>query len=271
MSARPPEPIDFSGVRVVFFDIGGTLAYPHPSFNGLIAQVCQAHGLPVTVEDAGRVEPIVWGHIAKRKDAGRGFSLSADDSQAFWLWVYQTYLTELGHASAADSDLPKRLLETFILSESYRLYDDVIPTLDRLKRAGYTLGVISNWEAWLDRLLVDLAISAYFTVTVVSGAAGIEKPDPRIFHRALEGAQSQPGEAIHVGDNPTDDVAGAEGVGITGILLDRNDRFAPVFPKHLVDGARDETVVATQGVAPEIRTAPRVRHLLELPDLLGAP
>src|SRR5436190_11725959 len=107
-----PQTPDLTAIRVVFFDIGGTLAYPHPSFNGLIAQVCQAHGLPITAEDAGRVEPNVWAHIARRKDAGRGFSLNVDDSRAFWLWVYQTYLTELGHAPAADTDLPQRLLDS---------------------------------------------------------------------------------------------------------------------------------------------------------------
>jgi len=263
-----PETPDLTGVRVVFFDIGGTLAYPHPSFNGLIAQVCQTHGLPVTAEDAGRVEPNVWAHIARRKDAGRGFSLNVDDSRAFWLWVYQTYLTELGHAAAAETDLPQRLLDTFILSESYRLYDDVIPTLARLRSAGFRLGVISNWEAWLDRLMVDLAISDFFEVTVVSGNAGIEKPDPRIFHLALEGAGVPPSQAVHIGDNPNDDIAGAAGVGIRGILLDRNDRFAPVLPRPLED---DGVVVATPGLQPEVRAVHRVRHLMELADLLEAP
>jgi putative hydrolase of the HAD superfamily len=264
-ATRPPE---LAGVRVVFFDIGGTLAYPHPSFNGLIAQVCQAHGLAVTPEDAGRVEPNVWAHIARRKDAGRGFSLTTDDSKAFWLWVYRTYLSELGHAAAAETDLPQRLLDTFVLSESYRLYDDVIPTLDRLRNAGYRLGVISNWEAWLDRLMVDLAISDFFEVTVVSGNAGIEKPNPRIFEIALEGAGVQPSEAVHIGDNPTDDIVGAAGVGIRGILLDRNDRFAPVLPKPLEE---DEVMVTSPGVETEPQPVHRVRHLLEIADLLGAP
>jgi putative hydrolase of the HAD superfamily len=250
----------------VFFDIGGTLAYPHPSFNGLIAQICQAHGVAITLEDAARVEPAVWEHIARRRDAGRGFSLNTEDSQTFWLWVYRTYLTELGHPAAAETELPRRLLETFISSESYRLYEDVLPTLERLREHGFILGVISNWEAWLERLLVDLAIHEYFDVTVVSGSAGVEKPDPQNFQLALQAAGVKPAEAVHVGDNPTDDVAGAAGVGIRGILLDRNDRFAPVLPKHLV---------------PEIAEAPelpgvgaqtmRIRTLPELLDLIGRP
>src|SRR4051794_33674315 len=112
--AQVPDRSLLDGVRVVFFDIGGTLAHPHPSFNGLIAQVCQAHGILVTDDDACRVEPAVWGHIARRREGSSGFSLSKEDSQAFWLWVYQTYLTELGHVAAAETDLPRRLFDTFV-------------------------------------------------------------------------------------------------------------------------------------------------------------
>lgn len=255
---------------MVFFDIGGTLAYPHPSFNALIAQVCQEHGLDVSVDQAGRVEPIVWKHIAARKDAGQGFSLSAEVSKEFWLWVYRTYLTEMGHPSAAEGDLPHRLLTTFMRTDSYRLYDDVMPTLRKLRDAGFPMGVISNWEAWLDRLLVDLTIGEFFDVTVVSGTVGIEKPDPRIFELALAEAGVRPEEAVHVGDSPAHDVAGAEAVGIHGILVDRDDRFSPLFPKPSDATDEDEAVVSTGGPTPEVHVAHRVRNLLELPDLLGA-
>jgi putative hydrolase of the HAD superfamily len=266
-----PTDAPLAGIRMVFFDIGGTLAYPHPSFNGLIAQVCQANGLEVTADQTGRVEPIVWQHIARRKDAGRGFSLSTDDSREFWLWVYRTYLTEMGHPSAAEGDLPYELLTTFMRTDSYRLYDDVIPTLRKLRDAGFPMGVISNWEAWLDRLLVDLTIHEYFDVMVVSGTVGIEKPDPQIFRMALGEAGVRPEESVHVGDSPAHDVAGAEAVGIRGILLDRDDRFAPVFPKPIGAGDEDEAVVSTGGPNPEVHVAHRVRNLLEIPDLLGAP
>jgi putative hydrolase of the HAD superfamily len=256
---------------MVFFDIGGTLAYPNPSFNGLLAQVCQANGLDITADQAGRTEPIVWQRIAERRDAGRGFSLSAEESRQFWLWVYRTYLTEMGHPSAAEGDLPELLLTTFMRTDSYRLYDDVIPTLRKLRDAGFPMGVISNWEAWLDRLLVDLLIHEYFDFTLVSGAVGIEKPDPQIFRMALDAAGVRPEESVHVGDSPAHDVAGAEAVGIHGILLDRDDRFSPLFPKPLDAADEDEAVISTGGPTPEVHVAHRVRTLLEIPDLLGAP
>jgi putative hydrolase of the HAD superfamily len=240
-------------VRAVFFDIGGTLVYPHPSFPGLLAQVCREDGLAVTPQDAQRVEPAVWARIAQRQDAGRGFSLSPERSQAFWLWVYQVFLEELGYDEVSRDSLPGRLYRTFTRIESYRLYDDALPTLARLKGEGFALGVISNWEGWLARLMAHLEIAHYFDVSVVSGQAGIEKPDPEIFLRALNAANVRPEEALHVGDNPRDDVEGAQAVGIRGVLLDRLDRFAPVLP----------------GSHPEPSQPEVIRTLLELPGLLG--
>lgn len=262
-------------VRAVFFDIGGTLAYPHPSFAGLIARVCQQHGLEVTAEDAQRVESAVWARIAERDDGGRGFSLSPDRSRAFWLWVYRAFLAELGHAELWDTDLPHRLFEAFTRWDSYRLYEDARPALARLKRAGLVLGVISNWEEWLEGLMVYLDIRRYFDVAVVSALAGVEKPDAEIFRRALEAAAVGAGQAVHVGDNPRDDVEGAQAVGIRGVLVDREGRFAPLIPA----GASS---ISVSPVPPALSLGPsegeggpppfgRVRSLDELPGLLGLP
>jgi len=255
-----------SRIRAVFLDVGGTLAYPHPSFHGLIDEVCQRHGLIINPADAERAEPAVWARIAEREDVGRGFSVSAERSQAFWLFVYRSFLTELGFAEAAETDLPQRLLETFVRLESYRLYDDALPTLDVLRSAGFTLGVISNWEEWLERLMVSLGIREYFDVAIISGLAGHEKPDREIFLAALDAAGTRPEETVHVGDSVRDDVKGAQAVGIRGIWLDR--RGAPTVPIAAMNAASVQT--DDRGLS-DVATLPddRITSLAELPALLG--
>ena len=44
-----------SKVRAVFFDVGGTLAYPHPSFHGVIARVLAEHGGKPVVAEQGNL------------------------------------------------------------------------------------------------------------------------------------------------------------------------------------------------------------------------
>jgi HAD superfamily hydrolase (TIGR01509 family) len=57
---------------------------------------------------------------------------------------------------------------------------------------------------------------------VTSAGAGARKPDPEIFRRALELAGCAPEEALHVGDTPEEDAAGARAAGITPLLIDRS-------------------------------------------------
>jgi putative hydrolase of the HAD superfamily len=52
---------------------------------------------------------------------------------------------------------------------------------------------------------------------------GKEKPDPGIFHVALERVGAEAAEAMHVGDLVPTDVWGARAAGITPVLIDRDD------------------------------------------------
>ena len=61
--------------------------------------------------------------------------------------------------------------------------------LDELARRGVTLGIVSNFEAWLEDLLAALGVRERFPVRVISGIEGIEKPDRRIYGLALERAR----------------------------------------------------------------------------------
>ena len=253
-------------VRAVFLDVGGTLAYPHPSFHGLIAQVCQSNGLAVRPEDAERAEPAVWARIAEREDVGRGFSVSAERSQAFWLFVYRAFRREVGFPDAAETDLPERLLETFVRLENYRLYEDALPTLEVLRRQDLILGVLSNWEEWLERLMVSLGIRVYFDVAIISGLTGYEKPNREIFLAALEAAGTRPEETVHVGDSLKDDIAGAQAVGIRGVLLDRKGAATvPIAAKAATSARPDLASAPVNEIIPDAR----ITSLIQLPELLG--
>src|SRR5207249_1119961 len=69
---------------------------------------------------------------------------------------------------------------------NYRLFPDVEETIGRLRAGGLLLGVVSNFEAWLEQLLESLGVASSFDVRVISGVEGMEKPDPAIFRLALD-------------------------------------------------------------------------------------
>ena len=103
--------------------------------------------------------------------------------------------------------------ERFITLDTWDLYEDSRPCLERLRRAGVTLVLVSNWESWLEPLLHHRRIHHYFDVLAISGQVGAEKPDAAIFHTALEQSGVTAEEAVHIGDSITSDVEGAQAVG----------------------------------------------------------
>ena len=210
-------------IEVVFFDAGETILHPHPSFPELFAEVCGRHGINVDAEEVSAVQQRLAPHLVElAEESGvREPSLSPESSLKFWSHLYRRLLAEFG---VHDESMVTEMYAVFSSASSYRLYDDVLPTMDRLARS-HRLGLISNFEAWLEEMLVELEVGHLFEISVISGIEGMEKPDTRIYERALEVAGVEPGAAVHVGDSPAMDVEPAASVGIRTILLDRWNRY----------------------------------------------
>ncbi len=227
--------------EAVFLDVGATLVDPHPSFHEVVARICGAHGFPVTPLDVEQAEPRVFHELRAREGRGERYGLSREEAFRFWHDVYHIFLRELG--AEEPGELPGRLYDEFMKLETWKLYPDVLETLHELRRRGYRLGVVSNWEDWLEELLISLEVSSLFEFAVVSGVEMVAKPDRRIYQRALELGRLEPHQVAHVGDSVENDVRPASEVGITAVLLDRRNRLHGVHE-------------------------PRITSLSQLPDLL---
>jgi putative hydrolase of the HAD superfamily len=167
-------------------------------------------------------------HIGERfSQAARDHELwttSPDRSRAFWLSVYERFLDGLGVPTG--DGLHETLYREFTDLANYALFDDVMPALGQLRTTGVLLGVVSNFEEWLEHLLEALGVLDTFGVRVISGLEGMEKPDPRIYLLALERAGVPAAEAAFVGDNPEFDVDPPAALGMFPVLIDRRDRYA---------------------------------------------
>ncbi len=113
------------------------------------------------------------------------------------------------------------------------LFPDALPALQRLRQR-YRLALLTNGDSGLQREKVAGArLGDYFEVMVASGDIGVGKPDPRIYTYTLAQLGVAPGAALMIGDNPINDVAGAQAVGMRGIWLDRERTLtAPPARRH---------------------------------------
>jgi putative hydrolase of the HAD superfamily len=224
MSRLPPipDPLD-----CVLFDAGDTLLAPAPSFQGRFVAVAAAHGLPLE-------EAAVDAAIAEAVRAVEWPSDWTDPAtqRGFWVGFYRQVLAALGHEGR---ELAEALFAAFSDPAGYRLFDDARPALEALAGRGLKLGVVSNFEPWLEDVLALEGVDHLFAAVAISGKLGVAKPDPEIFLAALEEAGADPAATVHVGDQPGNDVAAARAVGITPVLIDRFARHPDPDGAHRVE------------------------------------
>jgi HAD superfamily hydrolase (TIGR01509 family) len=104
----------------------------------------------------------------------------------------------------------------------FELFPDVLPALQELRRHGFPLAIISNWQKGLHHFCSELGIGEYFQAIISSAEVDLEKPDPQIFHEASRLLGNETASMLHVGDQLIDDVQGAEEAGFFSVWLRRD-------------------------------------------------
>jgi 2-haloalkanoic acid dehalogenase type II len=146
-------------------------------------------------------------------------------------------------AAGEDPSLAQPAFEVFLEArQSVRLYDDVLPVLERWSRR-YRLVALTNGNADIRRVGLD----GLFSGSVSAHLVGFAKPDPRIFEEACRVAGAEPADVLHLGDDPLLDVAGARRAGLQAAWIRRPDiahrhppqacESAPFADLHAVDAA----------------------------------
>lgn len=103
----------------------------------------------------------------------------------------------------------------------WRAFEDTRPALESLARR-FRLAVITNGDGSQQRAKLEATgLAPYFAHVLVSGEAGVRKPDPSIFRLSEAALGLTPAELAYVGDRLDVDVAGARASGWTAVWLDR--------------------------------------------------
>jgi putative hydrolase of the HAD superfamily len=178
--------------------------------------------------------------------AARGVVVDEDDARAAMLAEMAYYRAHHDEASdrASLKDLRRRcaavvqeelrtalplddVLEALLGAIRFRAYPEVPDALARLRDGGARLAVVSNWDVSLHDVLERTGLRPLVDAVVISAELGVAKPDPAIFHAALERLGAPADGALHVGDSVEQDVAGARAAGIDAVLVARNGAAAP--------------------------------------------
>lgn len=132
------------------------------------------------------------------------------------------------------------------------LRPDAVPVLAALRASGLRTGVISDCAHELPTFMPALPVAPLLDTCVYSVEVGRCKPHPAMYHAACQQLGVAPDECLYVGDGGSQELTGAQAVGMQAVRLS-----APDLTGHLVFSP-DRGFVG-----------PCVRSLTELLSLLG--
>ncbi|WP_338219958.1 YjjG family noncanonical pyrimidine nucleotidase [Algoriphagus sp. oki45] len=150
------------------------------------------------------------------------------------------------HAGGRADAIPQEFEEDFMHRTSSKPH--VFPYSKEILtylQGKYQIHVITNgFNESQAKKMKSSGLDVYFDLIVTSETTGHKKPDPRIFHYALDKLSTKPEFCLMIGDNPNSDILGAQRAEI------------------------DQVFFNPDGKTIELKPTFEIRHLKELESLL---
>lgn len=205
----------------VFLDAAGTLFESVRPVAVTYSEMARRYGMDVPFEEVSRRFTRCFADAPPMAFPGADGERLEALERAWWRDVVRRIFEPAGPFPRFEEYFDE-LFAYFARSGSWVLYDDAQGTLEALKGRGLTLVMVSNFDSRVLKIIHGLGVADYFDSVFISSSAGSAKPDPGIFHLALQHHGLHPDRAIHVGDSPDTDVEGALRAGVRAVLLDRS-------------------------------------------------
>lgn len=199
-------------VRAVLLDVGGVLLLPSPE---VMLPPLRAAGARPTVADLERAHYKATAAVEPVPEHQR------------WL----RYLTAYARACGVRDDRAEEVAGDLDRAAEGFTWRHIVPgctsALREIAALGVPVGIVSNSTGTVEGELAALGIcqtgrgeGTEVAAVIDSAVVGVEKPDPRIFHLALEKLGLDADGVMHVGDTVRFDVEGARAAGIRPVHLD---------------------------------------------------
>lgn len=166
----------------VLFDLDGTLTDSLPLIRQTYLQVFREMDIPWGEDDVMKLIGLPLREIGRK--------MAGEEKKDDFFALYQKYYKIAHH-------------------QFMRCFPGIPDVLERLSSLGYTLGVVTSKSRQGTELTLDfLKIKHYFTVVITADDTEKHKPAPDPVLAALGALQTNPQNAVFVGDSPFDIVSG---------------------------------------------------------------
>ena len=241
MSARQA----FGGeVEAVFLDVGGVFHLPD---HRIIGEALRRAGVDGPLEGdvldrahyAGVAALVDWPEV----------------EQGIWTAYQEAYAREVGAPAECIPDVVAELDVAFRVDGIWnRQVPGSLDGLRALHGTGVALAIVSNSDGTLEGRLAREGICQVgpgagvpMSIVIDSAAVGVAKPDPAIFHIALEATGVPPERTLHIGDTVGADVDGALAAGVRPLHLDPYGFCTDDSHPHIPDLATVAAALSSSG------------------------
>lgn len=205
----------------LFFDLDHTLWDFDANSALAFSKVLEDYNIPIHLEEFLSVyKPIntrYWYEYSYNR-------ISAEDLKTGRLRETLNLFSKSYHEKELENMAESYLKE---LTKNNQLFDDAIPTLKYLYTR-YRMHIITNGFSTEQHIKISRSgLSSFFQTVTTSDDAGVKKPDPEIFNKAMAKAQTEAVSAVMIGDNFDADILGAHNVGMHAIHYDYHKEDIP--------------------------------------------
>lgn len=198
-------------VRAIIFDLYGTLIH-EPHFENCFPALAAAIGVDLNDYRRARqttVADSTTGRLPTTEARARAIlaalGLSNDDRLV---------------ATLAEIEQQARWSEV-------RLYPATIPTLRTIRERGLPIGLVSDCTAVMGRPIPErLGVLPLLDAVALSYEVGHAKPSPAIYRLVTDALGVSPEHCLYVGDGGSDEINGANALGMTTARIDQDGAYA---------------------------------------------
>lgn len=217
-------------IAAVTFDLWDTLIQEHPGGSDKVAAL-RIDRICKYLNDKGMVH--------SKAEVASAYRMSGDFLEMTWskrrdmpvrdqvLFILASIDSKLtGKLNEADLQSIEKFYSYSILDHPPALLPGAREALKAVRSKGYRMGLISNTGrtpgSVLRVLMGNMGILDYFDATTFSNEIMVRKPSEGAFAFTLEKLKVVPKAAVHVGDDPESDVAGAKRAGMRAVQIISN-------------------------------------------------
>jgi 2-haloacid dehalogenase len=193
-------------IKHIFLDVGDTLLFLNVPPGSIYLDVLKKYGYiqeGFHQDELKRAFSDAWKYMNSfvPKDFRDRYNVHIDGMSGWWKDLIQNFLFNLHQKKTiVDDDVFDEIFFKFDNPDNWLIESSFFEFSDYCKSKGISIGIISNWDFRLRKLLELKGLLTYFNPVLISAEFGYEKPSKKIFNKGLELLGYKPSELIYIGD-----------------------------------------------------------------------